>query len=43
MPFEFIGKDQIIFATKEDLDKPSAALITANDNSEEEPGNTFYI
>ncbi|XP_041378637.1 mitochondrial intermembrane space import and assembly protein 40-like [Gigantopelta aegis] len=31
------GKDHIIFATKEDLDKPSAALITANENSEE-PG-----
>ncbi|KAL8621362.1 Mitochondrial intermembrane space import and assembly protein 40-B [Nucella lapillus] len=31
------GKDEIIFVTKEDMDKPSAAIIK-DDDADEEPG-----
>ncbi|KAK3754896.1 hypothetical protein RRG08_020809 [Elysia crispata] len=32
------GKDQVIFATKEDMDEPSKAIINVQDDSEEQPG-----
>lgn len=38
--FIFLGKDQIIFVTKEDHDTPSKALISLSPDEDEEPGKS---
>ena len=43
------GKDQVIFATKEDMGEPSKAIINIQEDTDEQPGggslvqeDTFY-